>query len=364
MPLKNRLYEFYNSRKTLDSKVFAIVLIVGTLITALSTIVTVIEDLGPGASAATFACFLFIIIMGYVAYGLKKEEICHVLLCLFLNLVLLPVTFFLCGGVRSGMVLYFMTCLYIVVPCVTEKKLRAFIFSLSVVSLCLVIFLSTFVIPEKVADITDEAWYIDVIISLILNTICIYYMSHLTVASYEQERIEKEKLLSRLEVLAVKDELTGLYNRREMYARLGQSTNTEKKRRFLILFDIDDFKKVNDTCGHIFGDKVLRTISEELIKALDTDSHEFAARYGGEEFIYVIFSADREEAIERAEKIRKLIYGLKYEEHPEKHISISSGLVEIQDDENASGCIKAADELLYIAKSTGKNKVVFDKLAT
>ena len=353
-----KLSEFIDSRDTLDSKVFAIILIVGGLITGISTVFTFVEGMGLIATFSTGLCCLFIVAIGFASYGFGKEKQCHLILSLFLNFVLVPVTFFMCGGVKSGMTLYFMTCLYIIVPSIADKRERLVTFIISVLMFCAVIYVSTFVRPSWVKEVDDATWYYDVIMSLVLNAICIYYMSQLTINSYESERNAKDELNARLEELAVMDELTGLYNRREMFERLG---NRRKRgvaqKRFLVMLDIDNFKKVNDTYGHVFGDRVLSEISGTIKENLEKHGSEFAARYGGEEFLYILFNPTEEEAFERAEKIREDVYGIKYSEHEELHVSISCGFVEFPFGEDVNETLKRADKLLYKAKNSGKNRV-------
>lgn len=122
-------------------------------------------------------------------------------------------------------------------------------------------------------------------------------------------------------------------------------------------FDIDDFKKVNDTYGHLFGDEVLRRISAQLGAMLRMEEGEFAARYGGEEFIYVFRAASFEEAIRRADDIREAINNTTYDEFPGVHVSISEGLVSFAQHGDVNILLRTADELLYQAKAEGKNRV-------
>ena len=353
-----RLSGFIDSRDTLDSKVFAIILVVGALITGISTLATFVEGMGLIATLSTGICCLFIIAIGIASYRFGKEKECHLILSFFLNFILVPVTFFMCGGVKSGMTLYFMTCLYIIVPSIANQRERLITFIVSVLMFCTVIYVSTFVRPDWVKTVNDTTWYYDVIMSLVLNAICIYYMSQLTIKSYENERNEKDKLNARLEQLAVMDELTGLYNRREMFKRLGNKRKRGMElQRFLVMLDIDNFKKVNDTYGHIFGDKVLIEVSQTIKDSLEKHGSEFAARYGGEEFLYILFAMTREEAYERAEKIREAVYDIKYTEHKELRVSISCGFVDFPFGEDINETLKQADVLLYKAKNAGKNRI-------
>lgn len=157
----------------------------------------------------------------------------------------------------------------------------------------------------------------------------------------------------------LKDELTGIYNRRYMSERLPVDINKcalEKNPLSIIMVDIDFFKDVNDTYGHVIGDKVLKDFASFIIENIDHDTS-WTARYGGEEFIIVLNNIDIQAAFETAERIRKrlekkvFIYG-------EIQINITSSFgvycvdgrkVEIND------LINEADKNLYKAKHSGRN---------
>lgn len=355
-----KIKEIYNGRETLDSRIFAIVVLVGTIVTGVSTVFTFFENLGIAAAIATFVCFLLFVVILYLAYVKGYEKESHILLCIVANFILLPVTFFMCGGVRSGMCFYILNTLYIIVPVIADKRKRILLFLLSLAMLTMTIYVSVYVKPEWVVQVTDDAWYIDAIISLIINAFCIYFISHLTVLAYENERQQKEELLQRLADLSIKDDLTGLYNRRELFRILTEGTGGSDDNRYLVMFDIDDFKKVNDHYGHLFGDEVLKRISQRLGEALHMEDGEFAARYGGEEFIYILRAESFDRAYERADGIREAFFGIQYEEHPEIHISVSEGIAAFAAFSDINQLLKRADELLYQAKRNGKNRVERD----
>ena len=119
--------------------------------------------------------------------------------------------------------------------------------------------------------------------------------------------------------------------------------------------DIDRFKMVNDSKGHLVGDKVLVQVSETIKKnMLGTD---FVGRYGGEEFLIILPKTSREEAYIVGERIRKSI---KDEEFANgTRITISGGVKEYED-ESIDAFIDEADKYLYHAKENGRNKIVYE----
>lgn len=172
--------------------------------------------------------------------------------------------------------------------------------------------------------------------------------------------IENAKLFGEVRQLAITDGLTGLLNHKEFQRRLDENIEGSRRYRYpvsLLMIDIDHFKHFNDTYGHQTGDQVLKTVGN-LIKGY-TRAVDVCARYGGEEFAVVLREADMPPAAALAERIRSTIYA-----YPFKHdgirsqLSVSIGIASFpQDATSAEDLIKKADEALYAAKRTGRNKV-------
>jgi diguanylate cyclase (GGDEF)-like protein len=172
----------------------------------------------------------------------------------------------------------------------------------------------------------------------------------------EMARINEE-----LRKVSVIDDLTKLYNRSRFFEGLSQEMKRcarYKTRMTLLLIDLDDFKLVNDTCGHLAGDEVLKEVAG-IMKGLLRDS-DIAGRYGGEEFMLCLAQTDREGAMLAAERIRAAVQE-KVFAFPEGTVRITAsiGMAEFPND-NPIGrdeLIRRADVALYEAKKTGKNKV-------
>lgn len=130
------------------------------------------------------------------------------------------------------------------------------------------------------------------------------------------------------------------------------SSSLEKKKYSFAMMDLDNFKNVNDTYGHKKGDLVLKETAKIIMENIR--ENDIASRYGGEEFL-IIFNADIDAAFQIAERIRKRI-----EEEilarTDVYITISGGVVELTKEKQ--DVIREADQLLYKAKRTGKNKMV------
>ena len=182
--------------------------------------------------------------------------------------------------------------------------------------------------------------------------------SLLRVRTLMEELKEKNTLL---EKLAVTDELTGLNNRRHFFESTHSQMALGLRHHFKIaclLMDIDHFKKINDTYGHMAGDEVLRKMGS-LLKACKRDGEELA-RFGGEEFVMCLFNTDSESAVLAAERFRRLVgehdfssvaQGLK--------VTLSIGVAVWPQGRVTSidELVRAADKALYKSKSLGRDMV-------
>lgn len=147
------------------------------------------------------------------------------------------------------------------------------------------------------------------------------------------------------------DELTEINNRYALYDYFNQEGNKDTKS--LALFDIDDFKVINDLHGHVTGDYVLKRIAEIMTNVLN-DS--FVCRYGGEEFLIVL---DQESQFERLENLRKTIEAEQFEYEGEKlNVTITIGAASYSNDISLERWIELADEKMYQGKKSGKNRTI------
>ena len=199
----------------------------------------------------------------------------------------------------------------------------------------------------------------------IFNTIVSFGLMIVFSYLFVWEILNRQRVLAeqniKLDELAHKDPLTHLLNRRSMNDILNERIETLKRtgRRFtMILGDIDDFKKVNDTFGHEAGDLTLVTVADILRSSVDED--DCVCRWGGEEILIMISSPLELGAI-TAEKIRKSIENtvINYEGR-EIRITMTFGIAESIPGYRVEHLIQQADDKLYYGKTHGKNQVVTD----
>lgn len=171
--------------------------------------------------------------------------------------------------------------------------------------------------------------------------------------------IDNARLFKKVHQLANTDSLTGVYNRRHFFDLA--TKEFERANRFsrplsLIIWDIDHFKTVNDTFGHIVGDQVLKMVAERCRSSLR--ELDLLGRYGGEEFIAILTEADSLSAREVGERLRAAIESTSYViDGKEVSISISVGIADIKDCLSLDMLLDHADQALFHAKRSGRNRV-------
>lgn len=172
-------------------------------------------------------------------------------------------------------------------------------------------------------------------------------------------RAELEKSLNVIKELSIRDELTGAFNRRHLMELLEYEYHRMSRGgpRFSVgMLDIDHFKEINDTHGHLVGDEVLKVVSELIGKSLR--SADFFGRYGGEEFLIVMTQTNLNGAVMCAERVRSTIQNHRFSNlGSDFKITVSVGVAEFMERDNIQTIIERADKSLYRAKGSGRNCV-------
>ena len=212
-----------------------------------------------------------------------------------------------------------------------------------------------------------DIWQLDILNMLIIIPIALttnwYVNMHKARAAFFAINLEKEN--AKLQSQSMEDALTGLKNRRDFDQRLQRylfSYRENDNFLHLGLLDIDYFKYYNDNLGHPQGDKVLKRVGEILMMPWENKSM-YAARVGGEEFAVLWFGIDESESERMVLKLQDRMHNIGIE-HPASPVSnmvtISMGVYVVQSGNNNKSDIlyKLADEMLYEAKNSGRNKII------
>jgi len=161
-----------------------------------------------------------------------------------------------------------------------------------------------------------------------------------------------------LQMAATRDPLTGVLNRGELERRLAEIhddwESQSSKNYSAVFMDLDHFKLINDQLSHAVGDKVLvecsRLLQDELY------SGEVIGRYGGEEFLVICPETSAVAALERAERLRRILSTTRFAERDELQVTASFGIAEVRQGESMESVVKRADDALYEAKRLGRNR--------
>ncbi|MFE3977862.1 MULTISPECIES: diguanylate cyclase domain-containing protein [unclassified Priestia] len=191
-----------------------------------------------------------------------------------------------------------------------------------------------------------------------------HYWEYRDITEKKKAECDLRKANKKLEMLSMKDGLTGLNNRRSLDKKLEiewEYAQKENEPLSFLLFDIDYFKAYNDTYGHIQGDECLKEVAN-IAKSVVFDESAFVARYGGEEFGILLPRANQYEAIKMAEAIRQQVEhrGIIHQASDVfKCITISVGIMTVVPSENIPpiSIVHGADQALYEAKRTGRNRI-------
>jgi len=184
-----------------------------------------------------------------------------------------------------------------------------------------------------------------------------------TLANQAVIAIENAAAYEHTKQLATTDAMTGVANHRELEAYLDRELQRSRKTReplALIMCDLDHFKEINDTVGHPAGDAVLRHLTSQILVPA-VRPKDLVARYGGDEFVLVLRGADSRAAVAIAERIRRTIGGqaVLLDGKAVSNLSLSLGIAVFpRDGDTREALVQAADQALYVAKRTGRNRVV------
>lgn len=222
-----------------------------------------------------------------------------------------------------------------------------------VVSTAVYILIKALIVPQinNFMPVNTSLTYLIIFFGLATGAVIISFMLRQVSLEIINKSIHEKNILKHA---ARTDQMTGLYNHSSFYEILEEKINEEHKKFSIIIIDIDNFKKVNDTYGHAAGDKI-------ILKAVDIikdniRNNDIAFRYGGEEFVIIVDNADEDTAQKIGDRIvavfNKIENGAEFNN---EYFSLSAGVAELGKCEEL---FEAADEALYYAKKHGKNQCI------
>jgi diguanylate cyclase (GGDEF)-like protein len=282
-----------------------------------------------GGILYTFFAYLFF-------YRRGRTEVSTVLILLFYAFVFTPTIWLFFDGLTTHTT-YIILLMSTVIILYTNGRTTAVIlllYGLSTVGYCVYdLFFSTLPRHQTLVELITFS------IAAVLLIIIIY-----------QVKKVDTRTSSHLNHLSVTDELTGTCNHRSITTTLTRFERTGESDYAIVIFDIDDFKHINDTLGHLTGDKVLQQVCECTRRELHPED-DILGRFGGDEFIIIMRHCSTESALIKAEKIRKAISS------GNLNITVSMGVCARSAARSDITALAQADAALYRAKQQGKDRV-------
>ena len=282
---------------------------------------------------------------------------------LFIPIFFLPGGWLTNGGIQGGFQ-YYPVIMGMMIAAMSYRSLRNVAIGVHFIMLGFLIFVPEFRdgIPEwssaesLVPDVAMKRRMVHLMITMVMTTLLfVIYVRRLR----KQHWLLKSHS-EKLKKLSVTDDLTGVGNHRYIMKEL--SNEVERAARYgsslcVLMLDIDHFKKVNDTKGHLCGDNVLKSIGDTLASRLRNSDR--IGRYGGEEFLILLPEQTLEKGVIVAEKLRQLISEIKIESCGIQKVTASIGVAQWKKDEPVEVILSRADKAMYMAKESGRNKVCF-----
>ena len=297
---------------------------------------------------AVAAIYNVLITLGYIKHYNKLKRIEY--LVLYVDAVLVSLFICLLGGIHSD---FYVLYLFIIGYCgVFNKSMR----SIKIGVFCMLAYTAACFLAAKQGSYDIDYWRLAIKnIFIVISSYGICFINY-EVKRYD-EMHKKEFKLART------DKLTGLANRHYFEQKLGEEVEYSDKSGNpinVLIFDLDNFKRFNDTYGHIWGDKLLLLFSD-IIKQNIRNS-DIPIRYGGEEFLLLIRDIDLKTAKLVGDRIRKQLEKQRIyvgNDDSRKLVTVSCGIAQYpRNSTNMKEVIDLADKALYHAKETGKNAVV------
>ena len=297
------------------------------------------------------------ILLGLSIWGLKTKKIrlFSFLSISVMTLIIFPLMFFANAGLDGGMPFYFLVAV-VCTALALKGKVRLFLFIITIIEYTILFLLFKF-FPQGFLPMSEGDAFIDQLCSLLITSGILFTFSYAVSSQNYHDRHTIQQLSMLYERQANTDELTGLYNRRYFnnFLKLAILTLGDTGSLHIAMFDIDDFKFVNDKYGHPFGDVILRKFAN-LLKTTEKNGTT-VCRYGGEEFLLLIPKKDKNEALAIVEEILEETRTT-IEIKDNRFITVSAGFMTCTEEMTYDLLLQEVDKKLYTAKSSGKNRVI------
>lgn len=306
-----------------------------------------------GVSFATYvygASAVIVGLCGIYGYVTKRIRIANAIILLLISWLEFPYIFLTYG---TSTLLYFIVAI-VAIAVFLPAKVRTIYFLISMAVDLGALFYQKMYATEIIDRYDEDSVFIAIIFTFVIIAVAVYVMLVQFVVQYDKQRQKIIEMSRRLEQAANMDALTQIYNRRYLTEILEQYQREDKRDFVVALLDIDDFKKINDTYGHVYGDEVL--VEFGRLMRTEIAGFGFAARFGGEEFMLVFDNTDKSNALTVLNRIGAKLkdFSLRTKDIA---ITFSGGLEEYDNEVSINELFNRVDEKLYRSKTNGKSQI-------
>lgn len=354
--IKTFIERHFSDDVPISDRVCYLMCICGLITNIIAIISTISIGLPPVCIMISVASCSLLLIFSIIAFNTKHTAIISLLITVILGNILIPMMYITEGGQNGGMPFYFLLPA-ICIGFSVRKKFKYFVIIFSIIEYSLLIAFN-FIHPQFIIPISEDSVMADSILACITCFLFIYVFANQYSVQLERDHNKIEQLNTLYREEANSDVLTGLYNRRYFNNLLNTAIPAIGgfNSLHLAMFDIDNFKSINDTFGHPEGDRVLKSFADILKQ--ESISGIVPSRVGGEEFLLLIPYEDQDDAIAFTEYIVDRVRN-EIKANGERQVTVSAGFQTYEKGIPIEDFLQAVDEKLYEAKTTGKNKVIY-----
>lgn len=340
---------------TLQGKIYFFLIYTGTCFSIIASIINIVLDLDPRTTLITMVTTIVLGSNIFYAYKRHTYEWPARMALLFMLVFIYPSLWITNSGLLGPTPYFFVFNTILVAVILKKKEFAGFLLLTLSLLIGLIIFEVQF--PNRITPYQD-VWSqkLDLTLSLFFIGIFLIIIVWRIMTEYEKNIQALHMVQHELHQLSVTDELTGIHNRRHILKQIDRTHQSDQLSPFsIMMFDIDDFKSVNDLYGHTVGDEVICGISSLLVSNIrPTD---VAGRIGGEEFLVLLKDTNTSDALDRAEMIRTKIAQATWSKEKLK-VTVSGGVYTRKPTDSPDHLLEQVDAGLYAAKNKGKNCIV------
>ena len=294
-------------------------------------------------------CVIMIVLCGVVGICFGKQRTAAAVMVLMCSMIEFPFLFYVYGANMGVYLVLGIVALAIFFP-------RPYHVTAIVVTILIdvAVIIVSFLYPNTM-EMDRVSQLGTILCSYVIVAVSVASMLCNLISEYVLQRKSLMKASGDLQYAANRDALTVVYNRRYLIHTLKEWMSMENKHFLVALIDVDDFKNINDTYGHVYGDEVLIELARLMKQEIYGKG--IAARYGGEEFMLLFENSDHQAALDTMERIKRGLgaYSMKTRQIT---ITFSGGMEEYRTEEKIDELFRSTDQKLYEAKNGGKNRIV------